>query len=91
MLAEILWRQSGSKRRRLAGAPSTRLLTPEVIATRSPSLFWSLYDCSRTDRSMDGDITFALQNALDAALAKHAEAVEREREGETAADDDGAT
>ena len=57
LLTEILWRQSGSKRRRLASgsAPSTRLLTPDVIATRCPALFWGLYEASRTDRAMDGE------------------------------------
>ena len=55
-----------------------------MIATRCPALFWGLYEASRTDRAMDGDVAFALQNALGAALERHAAAVEREREGEAA-------
>ena len=87
VLVEILWRQSGSKRRRLASgsAPSTRLLTPDVIATRCPALFWGLYDSSRTDRAMDGDVAFALQNALGAALERHAAAVGGARRAASAA------
>merc|ERR1712091_802660 len=44
VVCAILHRQAGSTRRKLSGdKPSTRLLTPEGVATRCPALFWSLY------------------------------------------------
>jgi len=52
--ARVLWRNAGSRRRRLAllrsrggSGPSTSLLDPLTIATRCPDLFWALYESSR--------------------------------------------
>ena len=65
----------GSTRRKLSGdKPSTRLLTPEGVATRCPALFWSLYASSRTDpddESSPGDVAFALEHVVSQAMAKY--------------------
>jgi hypothetical protein len=52
--AQILVRNAGSKRRKIAmltknggAGPSTKILTPSAIATHTPELFWALYDNSR--------------------------------------------
>jgi len=54
VVARIIFRSAGSKRRRVAmlprnggQGPSLALFTPEAIATRCPELFWALYDNSR--------------------------------------------
>ena len=76
VVMHILLRQAGSKRRQLAVAkanggsgPTSKLLTPEVIATRSPALFWSLYDMSRSSRDEVGDVQFGLDHVIKAAQA----------------------
>ena len=75
VVCAILHRQAGSTRRKLSGdKPSTRLLTPEGVATRCPALFWSLYASSRTDpddESSPGDVAFALEHVVSQAMAKY--------------------
>ena len=75
VVCAILHRQAGSTRRKLSGdKPSTRLLTPEGVATRCPALFWSLYASSRTDpddESSPGDVAFALEHVVGQAMAKY--------------------
>ena len=75
VVCAILHRQAGSTRRKLSGdKPSTRLLTPEGVATRCPALFWSLYASSRTDpddESSPGDVQFALEHVVSQAMAKY--------------------
>jgi hypothetical protein len=73
VVCAILHRQAGSTRRKLSGdRPSTRLLTPEGVATRCPALFWSLYASSRTDpadEASPGDVAFALEHVVAQAMA----------------------
>jgi len=83
--AKILVRNAGSKRRRTAmlsrnggAGPSTKVLTPSCIATRCPELFWALYDNSRSDRAEAGDMDFALDHVVKAALEKFEEIVSAE-------------
>ena len=75
VVCAILHRQAGSTRRKLSGdKPSTRLLTPEGVATRCPALFWSLYASSRTDpddETSPGDVAFALEHVVSQAMAKY--------------------
>ena len=75
VVCAILHRQAGSTRRKLSGdKPSTRLLTPEGVATRCPALFWSLYASSRTDpddETSPGDVQFALEHVVSQAMAKY--------------------
>ena len=75
VVCAILHRQAGSTRRKLSGdKPSTRLLTPEGVATRCPALFWSLYASSRTDpddEASPGDVAFALEHVVSQAMAKY--------------------
>jgi len=75
VVCAILHRQAGSTRRKLSGdKPSTRLLTPEGVATRCPALFWSLYASSRTDpddETSPGDVAFALEHVVGQAMAKY--------------------
>ena len=78
--AHIMRRNGGSKRRLLGQVnemesgtgpgPSTALLEANTIATRSPALFWSLYENSRSDRSSVGDVQHALDHVLAAAREK---------------------
>ena len=72
----IMEKQSGSKRRRASTEkPATKLLTLDVVASRCPALFWSLYLHSNVDDStpsssafVQGDVAYMLQHCIDAAI-----------------------
>mmetsp|Transcript_4246 Transcript_4246/g.5001 ORF Transcript_4246/g.5001 Transcript_4246/m.5001 type:complete len:358 (-) Transcript_4246:447-1520(-) len=81
--ARILVRNSGSKRRlesllaKHGGVgPSTKILSMESVATRSPELFWAIYDHSRSSRAEEGDVSFGLEYLTKAARDKFEKLVE---------------
>ena len=73
VVCAILHRQAGSTRRKLSGdKPSTRLLTPEGVATRCPALFWSLYASSTSGRRRcsPGDVAFEQRTSQAATTSR---------------------